>query len=64
VVKPVAVKELAARLRAMRRRSAPTASAPAIAVGALEIRPQAGEVTLRGEPVAPTRPIPDCCAAG
>jgi DNA-binding response OmpR family regulator len=56
VVKPVAVKELAARLRAMRRRlRSATSAAPALIVGDLEIRPQAGEVMLLGEPVPLTR---------
>ena len=60
IVKPVAVKELAARLRALRRR-ARAASPPATPVtsvltfGDLEVRPEAGEVRLRGEPVAVTR---------
>ena len=55
VVKPVAVKELAARLRAVQRRS--RAVAPELAtvrVGDLEIKPEAGEVRLRGELVAVT----------
>ncbi|MGI5151646.1 response regulator transcription factor [Plantactinospora sp. CA-294935] len=57
VVKPVAVKELSARLRALRRRArASTVSAvPALVFKDLEIRPEAGEVALRGEPVAVTR---------
>ena len=57
VVKPVAVKELAARLRALRRRARP-AAVPATSVltfGALQIRPEAGEVRLVDEPVAVTR---------
>ena len=57
VVKPVAVKELAARLRALRRRARP-AAVPATSVltfGALQIRPEAGEVRLGDEPVAVTR---------
>ena len=57
VVKPVAVKELAARLRAMRRRGR-AAATPAVTVltfGDLEIRPEAGEIRLHGEPVAVTR---------
>ena len=56
VVKPVAVKELAARLRALLRRvrsSAP--DTPVIAVGDLRITPAAGEVTLAGTPVPLTR---------
>lgn len=56
VVKPVAVKELSARLRALRRRARSALSpASALVFGDLEIRPLAGEVTLRGEPVALTR---------
>lgn len=56
IVKPVAIKELSARLRALRRRA--RAAAPAISVltfGELEIRPEAGEVRLHGAPVAVTR---------
>ncbi|WP_144119274.1 response regulator transcription factor [Catellatospora sichuanensis] len=57
VVKPIAVKELTARLRALRRRArAATAAGPRTSVlGELEIRPQAGEVLLRGSQVALTR---------
>jgi DNA-binding response OmpR family regulator len=60
VIKPVKVKELAARLRALRRRAriATSPAAPAMSVltfGDLEVRPEAGEVRLRGEPVAVTR---------
>ncbi|WP_127502650.1 response regulator transcription factor [Actinoplanes solisilvae] len=59
VVKPVAVKELAARLRALRRRGrTASATAPGVTTmtfGDLEIRPEAGEVRLHGEPVAVTR---------
>ncbi|WP_155375760.1 response regulator transcription factor [Catellatospora vulcania] len=57
VVKPIAVKELTARLRALRRRArAATAAGPRTSVvGDLEIRPQAGEVLLRGDQVALTR---------
>lgn len=56
VVKPVAIKELSARLRALRRRTRPTgASGPGLVFGDLEIRPLAGEVTLRGQPVGLTR---------
>lgn len=53
VVKPVAVKELSARLRALRRRvhAAVPAAVPVLVFGDLEVRPQAGEVTRRGEPV-------------
>ncbi|GAA1421396.1 response regulator transcription factor [Catellatospora coxensis] len=57
VVKPIAVKELTARLRALRRRArAATAAGPRTSVvGELEIRPQAGEVLLRGTQLALTR---------
>ncbi|TDC76346.1 response regulator transcription factor [Micromonospora sp. KC606] len=56
VVKPVAIKELSARLRALRRR-ARTASAPVpvYAFGGLEISPEAGEVRRDGRPVSVTR---------
>ncbi|MEV0131044.1 response regulator transcription factor [Dactylosporangium sp. NPDC050688] len=56
LVKPVAVKELSARLRALRRRARtapPTMSR--LVFGDLEILPDAGEVRLRGTPVAVTR---------
>ncbi len=56
VVKPVAVKELSARLRALRRRARATVPAvPALVFGGLEIRPEAAEVTRDGRPVALTR---------
>ena len=59
VVKPVAVKELAARLRALLRRvrsAVPGGADPEVtAVGDLRISPAAGEVTLAGRPVALTR---------
>jgi DNA-binding response OmpR family regulator len=55
VVKPVAVKELSARLRALRRRARATTEAPSLVFGDLEIRPLAGEVLREGEPVAVTR---------
>nr|WP_221383135.1 response regulator transcription factor [Actinoplanes polyasparticus] len=57
LIKPVAVKELAARLRALRRRSR-TADAPALRIltfGDLELRPEAGEVRLHGAEVPVTR---------
>jgi DNA-binding response OmpR family regulator len=56
LVKPVAIKELAARLRAVRRRarSTPT-SIPVMAFGDLEISPLAGDVMLHGQPVSVTR---------
>lgn len=56
VVKPVAVKELSARLRAVHRRARPaTSPITALVFGDLEIRPEAGEVTRHGQPVAVTR---------
>ncbi|MEV0570191.1 response regulator transcription factor [Dactylosporangium sp. NPDC050588] len=56
LVKPVAVKELSARLRALRRRGrAVSAAAPTLVFGDLEIRPEAGEVRVQGEPVSLTR---------
>jgi DNA-binding response OmpR family regulator len=56
LVKPVAVKELSARLRALDRRARGTLSVvPGQQFGDLEIRPRAGEVLLRGQPVALTR---------
>ncbi|UQU61297.1 response regulator transcription factor [Couchioplanes caeruleus] len=56
IVKPVAVKELAARLRALRRRARPAAPAVTVAAfGDLEVLPEAGEVRLHGEAVAVTR---------
>ncbi|GIH05239.1 DNA-binding response regulator [Rhizocola hellebori] len=56
VIKPVAVKELSARLRALRRRARPVAVAPQIMVfNGLEIRPQAGEVLLHGNQLSLTR---------
>jgi DNA-binding response OmpR family regulator len=56
VVKPVAVKELSARLRALRRRARGALSpASALVFGELEVRPLAGEVTLRGARIALTR---------
>ena len=56
VVKPVAVKELSARMRALQRRVRPKPSAPAVlSFGALEISPLAGEVRVDGAPVSVTR---------
>lgn len=55
VVKPVAIKELSARLRAVQRRTrSPATDLPTVTVGALEISPEAGEVRLRGELVPVT----------
>ncbi|MFV2101624.1 response regulator transcription factor [Micromonospora sp. LOL_024] len=61
VIKPVAIKELTARLRALRRRGRAVSSAdtteavPVFAFGELEVSPEAGEVRRSGEPVAVTR---------
>ncbi|GAA2626389.1 response regulator transcription factor [Dactylosporangium fulvum] len=56
LVKPVAVKELSARLRALRRRGRTLLSPVSTLVfGDLEILPEAGEVRLHGAPVALTR---------
>jgi DNA-binding response OmpR family regulator len=56
LVKPVAVKELTARLRALRRRARAGGPAnPVHTFGELQIQPLAGEVTLRGARVALTR---------
>lgn len=57
LVKPVAVKELSARLRALRRRAEGSGGthSGAIVLGDLEVHPSAGEVRLGGEEVALTR---------
>ena len=57
LVKPVAVPELAARLRALRRRARVTGpdAIPVLRFGDLEILPDAGEIRLGGDPVAVTR---------
>ncbi|GAA2710522.1 response regulator transcription factor [Micromonospora olivasterospora] len=60
VVKPVAIKELTARLRALRRRAraaVPAASGPVpvLSFGELEVSPEAGEVRRAGRTVAVTR---------
>jgi two-component system response regulator RegX3 len=57
VVKPVAVKELSARLRALRRRARGAGSdAPkALRFGEIELRPEAGEVLLGEDQVHLTR---------
>ncbi|KOX02731.1 MULTISPECIES: response regulator transcription factor [Micromonospora] len=61
VVKPVAIKELTARLRALRRRARAgvagpgPAPVPVFAFGDLEISPDAGEVRRAGQPVPVTR---------
>ena len=58
LVKPVAVKELSARLRALRRRARPVPAHPAarsLVFGDLELRPEAGEVLRDGDPLALTR---------
>jgi DNA-binding response OmpR family regulator len=57
LVKPVKVKELSARLRALRRRARvlTTESVRSLRFGELEVRPEAGEVRLSGNAVAVTR---------
>ncbi|MET7418757.1 response regulator transcription factor [Dactylosporangium sp. NPDC005555] len=56
LVKPVAVKELSARLRALRRRGrAVLSTVSTLVFGDLEIMPEAGEVRVAGVPVALTR---------
>ncbi|WP_433341696.1 response regulator transcription factor [Micromonospora sp. CA-111912] len=60
VVKPVAIKELTARLRALRRRAravvpAVAESVPVLAFGDLEVSPEAGEVRRAGHRVPVTR---------
>ncbi|MET0424246.1 MAG: response regulator transcription factor [Actinoplanes sp.] len=58
LVKPVKVKELSARLRALRRRSRAVQGVDPVRTlrfGDLEVRPEAGEVRLGGTPVQVTR---------
>ena len=57
LIKPVAVKELTARLRALRRRVRAVTAPPvqALRFGDLEVLPEAGEVRLHGAAVAVTR---------
>jgi DNA-binding response OmpR family regulator len=56
VVKPVKVKELSARLRALRRRTRPERGGlPVLTFGDLEVSADAGEVRVHGEPVGLTR---------
>ena len=57
LVKPVAVKELSARLRALRRRAAGAGQAvsTSVVLGDLEVHPEAGEVRLGGRDVGLTR---------
>ncbi|MEH1101556.1 response regulator transcription factor [Micromonospora sp. CPCC 205561] len=56
LVKPVAIKELSARLRALRRRArAAPDPVPVLTFGSLEISPDAGEVRRAGRPVPVTR---------
>lgn len=56
IVKPVAAKELAARLRALHRRArGQSAADPELPFGDLQVRPDAGEVLLSGRLVAVTR---------
>lgn len=53
VVKPVAVKELSARIRALRRRArgADSSAPAAVRFGPYELRPDAGELVRDGSPV-------------
>ncbi|GAA3939605.1 response regulator transcription factor [Actinoplanes auranticolor] len=57
LVKPVAVKELTARLRALRRRARAIGpeTVQVLRFGDLEVEPEAGEVRLHGTPVQVTR---------
>jgi len=56
VVKPVAVKELSARMRALHRRTRTTPDSPAVVrFGSLELSPAGGEVRVDGTPIAVTR---------
>lgn len=58
VVKPVAIEELTARLRALQRRVRGPAAAdevPSLVFGDLEVRPEAGEVRVGGRQVPVTR---------
>jgi DNA-binding response OmpR family regulator len=56
VVKPVKVKELSARLRALRRRTRPERGGlTVLTFGDLEVSSEGGEVRVRGELVALTR---------
>jgi DNA-binding response OmpR family regulator len=57
VVKPVAVKELSARLRALRRRASGSGEGDqkVLRFGEIELRPEAGEVLLGDEQVHLTR---------
>jgi DNA-binding response OmpR family regulator len=57
VTKPFEMKELSARIRALRRRSRPASAGTSevIAVGDLEIRPDAGEVRRAGTQIHLTR---------
>lgn len=57
VVKPVAIPELTARLRALRRRSKPPepTGPPSLVFGDLELSPDLGEVRLAGKDVSLTR---------
>jgi DNA-binding response OmpR family regulator len=61
LVKPVSIKELTARLRALRRRLGPSGASGGhdqlrvLRFGELEVVPEAGEVRVGGRPVALTR---------
>ena len=51
IVKPFSTREVAARIRAVLRRSAPPVKADAIAIGDVRIDPQSRTATKRGEPL-------------
>lgn len=57
LVKPVAVKELSARMRALRRRSRPVVEEglPSLRFDDLEVRPESGEVLVDGRQIPLTR---------
>ncbi|WP_432825053.1 response regulator transcription factor [Dactylosporangium sp. CA-092794] len=55
LVKPVAVKELSARLRALRRRGRTVQAMSSLVFGDMEIVPEAGEVRISGAQVPLTR---------
>jgi DNA-binding response OmpR family regulator len=55
LIKPVAVKELSARLRALRRRGRTVHAMATMVFGDMEILPEAGEVRIAGSPVQLTR---------
>jgi DNA-binding response OmpR family regulator len=55
LTKPFEMKELVARIRALLRRVRTEPAQSKIAIGPLEIEPEAGEVTVRGRPVRLTK---------